>query len=229
VNSGEAIYKASIVLLYGAWLFAAMQIMTKEFRPIMLRTIAILGFVISFISLFQFFDIGFTYIPCWGIPAATMTTKNLMSSFLYLTLPATLYVTIIEKKKWSVFGLITLTMSIFVLLIAQTRAVWLATSVAGFVALVLFVLSAQSPMLWKNYKSNIRNSAIAVAACLIAIFVLNVAPRTGPNETSAAEKAGTIANYASDASAEARLNVWDESLEMFKDHPEWQHTVDRDP
>lgn len=110
-------------------------------------------------------------------------------------------------------------MSIFVLLIAQTRSVWLGTAVAGFVTLVLFVLATKRSTLWKNYKIPIRNSGIAIAACLIAIFIFNVAPRTGYHETSAAAKAGTITNYTSDASAQARLNVWKKSIEMFKDHP----------
>jgi len=219
VNSGEAIYQASIVLLYGGWLFASMQIMTKEFRPLILRTIAILGFITSFISLFQFFDIGFTFIPSWGIPGGTMTTKNLMSSFLFLTLPATLYITIIEKKAWGIFGLLTLTMSVFVVLISQTRAVWVGSSVAGFVAVVFFVLSQRRSNLWKAFKSQIRNSAIVIAVCVIAIFVFNVAPRPGMNEATPTGRAGSIANYSSDASAQARMNVWKKSMKMFDGHP----------
>ncbi len=218
-NSGEAIYEASLTLLYGAWLFAALQMMRKEFLLLVLRTIALLGFVISFISLFQFFDIGFGFIPSWGLPGATMTTKNLMSSFLFLTLPATLYIAITEKRAWSVFSLISITMSVFVLLIAQTRAVWLGCAAAAFIASALFVLTFQRKNLWKAYRTGIFKTAIAIVSCILAIFVLNIATRTGPNETSTAERVGTIANYASDASAEARLNVWQESIEMFQDHP----------
>ncbi len=218
-NSGEAIYQASIILLYSAWLFAAMQIATKEILPLLLRTIAVIGCAVSFIALFQFFDLGFGFIPGGSVPFATMTTKNLLSSFLFLTLPGTLYVAIVEKKNWEMFGLVTITMSVFVLLITQTRAVWLGSSIAALVACVLFVFAKKRSNLWSKYRRNIRNSAIAVAACLIAIFVFNVAPRTGQREKSASEKIGTLANYASDTSSQMRLTVWKESLTMFQDHP----------
>ncbi len=218
-NSGEAIYQASIILLYGAWLFASMQMMTKEILPILLRTISIVGFAVSFIALFQFFDLGFGFIPGGEGPFATMTTKNLMSSFLFLTLPAMLYITIAEKKEWGIFGLLTLTTSILVILIAQTRAVWLGSAIAALVACVLFVFSTKRITLWNNYRRSIRNSAIAVGACLIAIFVFNVAPRTGAHEKSAEEKVSSLAYYSSDTSANMRLTVWKESFEMLRDHP----------
>jgi O-antigen ligase len=218
-NSGEAIYQASIVLLYGAWLFAAIQMTTKEVLPSLLRTITLIGFAVSFISLFQFFDLGFGFIPGGVGPFATMTTKNLMSSFLFLTLPATLYIAMTEKKELGIFGLLTLTMSIFVLLITQTRAVWLGCGVAALVACAFFVLSTKRSSLWELYRRNILNAAIAVGACLIAIFVFNVAPRTGSHEISASEKVGSLAYYTSDTSANMRLTVWKESLEMLNDHP----------
>src|SRR5579864_3072794 len=46
-NSGEAIYGASLTLLYGAWLFASLQIVSKDLLIPLLRMIAILGFVIA--------------------------------------------------------------------------------------------------------------------------------------------------------------------------------------
>jgi O-antigen ligase len=218
-NSGEAIYQASIVILYGAWLFASMQIMTKDLLPLVLRTVAVIGFTVSFISLFQFFDLGFGFIPGGMGPFATMTTKNLMSSFLFLTLPASFYTTLTNHRAWSAFGLLTITASVFVLLISQTRAVWLGSVVAAFVILVLFLLSVERKQLWITYHTAIYKASIAIAACLIAIFVFNVAPRNGSREISAAEKAGSLAYYTSDTSANMRLTVWKESLTMLRDHP----------
>jgi O-antigen ligase len=218
-NSGEAIYKASLVLLYGAWLFAAMQVMSKDLLSYLLRTIALLGFAVSVIALVQFFELGFGFIPGGEGPFATMTTKNLLSSFLFLTLPATVYVTITNSREWSWFGLLTLTATVFVLLITQTRAVWVGCAVMAMVVGFLFILTGNRKKLWEIYKSNIRNAAIAIAACLIAIFVFNVAPRNGSHEKSASQKAGSILNYSSDTSANMRLTVWKESFELFRDHP----------
>ena len=218
-NSGEAIYTASTVLLYGAWFFAVMQITTKDLIPAMLRTITFLGFTIASLSLFQYLDIGFGFIPGGVGPYATMTTKNLMSSFLFLTLPTTLYIIFAGSQRWSIFGLCTLAISILVLLISQTRAVWLGCAVAGIAATFIFVLSGARQTLWKSYRSGIRNGALVTIACVVAIFVFNVAPRTGPREQSAYEKAGTLVSYASDTSANMRLTVWKESLAMFWDHP----------
>jgi tetratricopeptide (TPR) repeat protein len=148
-----------------------------------------------------------------------MTTRNLMSSFLFLTLPAILFVSIAEEKAWRIYGLVSLTTSIFVILIAQTRAVWLGSAIAAFVATALFLISSNRKILWARYDRNIRNSTIAIGVCLIIVFVFNYPPRIEEGERSAAEKAGTITNYASDSSAYLRLIVWKESLNMFHDHP----------
>ncbi len=219
LNSGEAIYQASIILLYGAWLFACMQMLTKELLPSVLRTIAVIGFAVSFISLFQFFDLGFQNFPSRDLPSATMTTRNLMSSFIFLTLPATLFVTIIDKQNWRLFGVLTLIASIFVILIAQTRSVWLGCMVTGVVSVVLFMLSRHRKMIWKRYRSTIRNALIAISACLIVVFVFNFPPRRAPHEVGAFERANSITNYATDTSAILRFRVWDESFAMYKDHP----------
>ncbi|HET6399784.1 MAG TPA: O-antigen ligase family protein [Candidatus Kapabacteria bacterium] len=218
-NSGEAIYEASLTLLYGAWLFAAMQMVTKEFLPKLLRTVAILGFIVAFVTLFQYLDLGFNWIPGGAWPYGTMTMKNMMSSFLFLALPATLYIALTDTKRWSTFGLVAFTMSVFVLLVAQTRAVWLACAIGLCVAAVAFALSGAPRTLWEPYAKRIQSAGILAAACLIAIFVFNVAPRTGPRAKTAAEKAGTLLNYQGDTSANMRLTVWKKSLAMFRDHP----------
>ena len=95
----------------------------------------------------------------------------------------------------------------------------LGSTIAALVACVLFAFSKKRHSLWGLYRMNILYSAIAVAACLIAIFVFNVAPRTGAREKSAVEKAATLAYYSSDTSANMRLTVWRESLSMLRDHP----------
>ncbi|HEY3874194.1 MAG TPA: O-antigen ligase family protein [Candidatus Kapabacteria bacterium] len=218
-NSGEAIYYSSIVLLYGAWLFAVMQVKVKNIVSNVSRGIATLALLLSMIGLLQFFDLGFGFIPGGEEPYGTMLTKNLLSSFLFLTVPATFYCAIIERREWRMVGIAALLLTVFSILISQTRAVWLGGALFGIVFSLVFLLSKRRNELWDRYRVAFRVPALGIAACVVAVFVFNVAPRTGSKAVSAISKAETLTHYSSDTSSQMRLTVWKESIEMHRDHP----------
>jgi hypothetical protein len=97
--------------------------------------------------------------------------------------------------------------------------VLVASGASLLMALIIFTFAAQRKQLWNNYRKKLLHVAIAVATCLVAIFVIQLAPQSGVHETTTSERVGTIVNYSSDASAQARLNAWKKSIEMFQDHP----------
>ncbi len=224
-NSGEAIYEASLALLYGAWLFAAMQMVTKAIVPNLLRTISILGIVTATIALLQNFGFGFGFLPGGAIPYATMTMRNMMSSFLFLTLPAGLFLLLSEGGYWRIFGLVTFFESLMVLLIAQTRAVWLAGLISLLAATVAFLLWADRTRLWRRYGLGIRNAGIIALACAAIVFLFHLTPyrsardTADPGSRTTSERLKPLLNYSEDTSANMRLTVWHESLEMFGAHP----------
>lgn len=219
-NSGEAVYATASVLLYFAFFIAVRSSITRETIPRIAKTCMVLALVLSCISLAQFYDLGFSWVPGGAPPTGTMTTKNLLSSFLFLQLPFVVYCSLTEEGKWRITSLLSWLLVSLTLLITETRAVWLAT-------IVLFVLVAVGSWFFvvRKYVDRaflVRAAQLGgiAALCIGYVSIFHVSSRPTGDVPLPGQQTRPFMSYTpSDTSATMRLTSWRRSAAMFKGHP----------
>lgn len=82
---------------------------------------------------------GFGWIPGSAEvePFSTFTNKNLFSSFLFLTIPFIVFGYYTFASRWSSLAAISIALAVYAILIAQTRAVWVALVISFAVVAVV--------------------------------------------------------------------------------------------
>jgi O-antigen ligase len=217
-NFGEGIFRASLVLLLGAWLTAATQIMPQISVRAVMRTLTVLALILAVVTTFQLSDVGFNWIPGGEYPYGTMTTKNLLSSFLFLLLPATIAGALTDDRGWRWVAILASTLLVFIILVNQTRAVWLACVIGMGCGAVSILFTGKAAEFLRLFRKRFAGISIGVIACFVAVFVFHVGRHTNHTVT-AADKMRSLTQYTSDTSSQMRLTVWKKSLRMYAEHP----------
>jgi O-antigen ligase len=215
-NSGEAIYVSSALLLYLAFFVVGGDTAVQNSRAVA-RACTILALIVSAIGLAQFYDVGFSWVPGGGPPSATMTTKNLLSSFLFLLFPFVLYSALTDERRWQYLSLIAWTLAFLAILIAQTRAVWLGSIVFAVVSLIGFFVFVRERA--PHMRSALLLGTVSTLA-VAYVTIFHVSSRVTSDEPRPGAQTRPFMSYnPSDTSASMRLNVWKHSLRMIGEHP----------
>jgi len=191
---------------------------SKGYISKLTRTITIVAAGLSFIAIFQYFDIGFRWIPGNVIPYATMANKNLLASFLFLSLPFVIYSWLKSDRYWRAGSIATVALCLYVLIISQTRTVWLALAVATLMTMIPALVLKTSDKRRAICAVERRHSATAfICAALIAV-VASFAT-IGLHQSERIEGDSPLPINLSDASLKQRIALWEKSLSMFADNP----------
>ena len=221
INVADAIYDLTKVLLSGVLLVCATLVLSSDRRATRLLTKAMLisGGLLATIGVCQYYGIAFTAIPGNVIPYGTMANKNLLASIVCMTLPFGLYATLRFDRAWSIIGFLEVMLSLWVILLGQTRASWVALTMATLTVTPLFVIWLHRSGLPRAAKSrDLRKiAAVAVVALLIVISTASgIVLREG--QSSIGARVTSIVTHR-DASSQQRLIVWSKSWELFQQHP----------
>ncbi len=95
-----------------------------------------------------------------------MAHKNLMASALFMGIPYCIYFILVKKKGWRFIALISLFLSTLLIIIVQSRAVWLAI----FAMAVVGVLS----IFWLVYQQKVSFSKRVIFASIVPVSILMV-------------------------------------------------------
>ena len=229
INLSEGIFEVLKTLLFLIVLLVATVILRMHQRnlPVLAKGISILAVIISVIGISQYYEFGFVWIPgaADAQPYSTFTNKNLFSSFLFLTIPFIVFGYYTFTSRWSSLTAISIAVTVYAILIAQTRAVWVA-SVFSFavvaVAGALYILKKRfriHPQDLPMYKAR----TLRLCAMLIVVITLNVFQPTifrSPVTSSITtiEKAASIFDKDNSSRME-RITLWKKTLHMIGEHP----------
>jgi O-antigen ligase len=221
INKSEAVVELLYVMLAAIFLTEASVILVRirDSRTVLLRFVTLIAFILSIIALFQYYGLGFTFIPGNFIPYATMANKNLLTAFLAVSLPFALLGWLRHRGWWYGLSVTSTLASFLVIMLSQTRSAWVALLVCAV------ALSATSPWWLKRFRRMVSDSRVLkprLIAIIVSLGALVVLSATGivshPGSKSMTSRAISIAEP-TDESVHERLVLWGKSLELFSDHP----------
>lgn len=191
-------------------------------KDILLGAVLVSGFAVACLGLSQFF-FDFSAVPQTVAPAASFGNKNIAAHYVVMCLPLGFYFWLREDGllwSWSI-SLAVATMSLFVYC-AATKGAWLAAvfeTACLAVVLCWWIFSGADRGWVKRYK------LLSVAVCMV--LAATVAAFSGQhNPFSVIRESVTTAVQGDDqgrssqySSAQVRLAIWRNSVEMIRDHP----------
>ena len=221
VNPSEAVFEISKIFLKLIFWIVATALLVRKPSGVrtITRSITLGAGILAIMAIAQYFDIAFTSFPGKYVLKATMVNKNLLATFLALSVPFLLYGIVNTKGYWSVLSMAALMSAGFVISISQTRSSWVAV-VGSLLLTTLFVLKYRKAVklparLITFYKKRL----FYVANILLIVIALSVvAHTTYTREHQVLQKELTGA-FLKTASIDIRMALWKKTLSMIADHP----------
>lgn len=218
VNVAEGIHDALKTFMSFIFLLFATIILGRRPRSesVLVKAIVVSGFLLSLIGFYQYLQYGFVEKPGQSLLTGTMGHKNLFASALFLLLPFSLYAALGMRAFWTVFGAATTATMLLLILLSQTRAVYVgllaAATVTGSVAIVL--LKALKPRMSVETKRRIlRKTRWVVVGCVVIMLLAGVG-----STRSASVRSAIVAAMDADSLSQ-RVGVWQKTVRMIRDNP----------
>lgn len=221
INFAEAIYDLAKVFLMLALLICSSLVFASDKRSlrILTRSMIISGFLLAAIGACQYYGIAFSSIPGNVIPYGTMANKNLLACILCLALPFALYESIGQNRGWSIAGLVGALLSLFVIILGQTRAAWLGLMIATVIVTpVYFIWVRKSTVSHVTKRSRRARVAVMAAIALLILLAAGSGIILREGQYSIAERLASIFTH-QDSSSQIRLAVWQKSWELCQQNP----------
>ena len=182
------------------------------------KTVIITGGISAAIGMCQYYHLAFNSIPGNFVIYGTMTNKNLFASFLFLTLPFSLYGFFELKNPWNFLGVIASVLTLWCIFLAASRAVWfsLLVSICSVGIISWFILRK----LKIDRKEKIRYLT-KVSVLVVTVFCLcTVSYFSGSNITDEPLKGKVVsATNLSGSTNQLRYQLWNKTFSMIADYP----------
>ncbi len=174
VNPGESAYEIVKIFTSLTFLFLCLQVLAAnpDYKFMLTKCLVISAFLLCCIGFYQYFTIAYGK-PGLDILVSiqgTMGHKNLLSSALFLTLPFCFYSLLSSHYLWRILSGITAAMSLLMIFLLQTRAVWLALIVSSTLALLIVLLL---------HKQFVINKKIMLKTALLSLVILSACITAG--------------------------------------------------
>ncbi|OQY29801.1 MAG: hypothetical protein B6244_02225 [Candidatus Cloacimonetes bacterium 4572_55] len=169
---------------------------------------------LAIVSICQYYRIGFDFIPGerFFLPYATMGNRNMLAQSLLFLLPFAMYPLFSTSGIWQWISRAGFTLSLFVIIIARSRAVWLALIIAAIVS-ILSDRSSMSPKIQRKLSLPIQIGLMAGIAIVIACSV------PSPDDPVGLKDRAVSLTDVAEGSGKERLILWQKTLQMIFDHP----------
>lgn len=228
INVSEGIFEVLKTLLFLIVLFVAtVTIRTHNGSLIVLvKGISLLTIIVSVIGVSQYYHLGFGWIPgaAEAQPFSTFANRNLFSSFLFLTFPFTVLGFFSLADRWHDIAGISIASATYAILIAQTRAVWVASALSfGFMAVAAVVFISRkkprfNPENLRLYKARTRQLCLLLVVVIALNFLQPLLFRASPASTmTTAERAASIFDE-KNRSRNERIILWKKTMLMIRDN-----------
>lgn len=203
-----------------------------------IKGVIIMTLIVELFACYQFIDVLLNSSSFWeGIHdiKSTIANKNLLSSFLFISIPF-LFGAIIINRQWRRLSIIIFIVNLILILFLQTRAVWL--SGMFFAMILLFTYfgirkKSDNKTATKSINKDEENISFSITF-IILLFLLSLTEIgiiAYNYQYSDVKKSGNIytdsytAKYPAFTLADnthtfkARKNLWRNSIEMLKEYP----------
>lgn len=216
VNLSEGIFELSWIFISALLLVVTTKILgdNENAFPSLAKSLTVVAIVLGVIGICQYYNWGFNFLPGSCEPYATMTHRNLFSSFLFLIFPFVLYNLFNstsgsqESRKigaviWTISSLLALVLIAYNVMIATSRAVWV-----GFIISTISTSIAWWLLLGRRKLDELRSSTYTktlIAAIFIFLIVAVGALLTSDIEIRTTDN--------------LRILLWSKTLSMISDNP----------
>lgn len=221
INKYESLFYISqlfsLVLLYFIILNNIERIKINN----ILKIVLFAGFITSVIGIFQFFEIGFLWIPSAAMPSSTFINRNVASMYLALAIPLSLIVFFITKRLLNeIIYAIMISVQLFYLICTRTRAAWISL-LSAFVLCFIIVLIKN--LIRNNFLNivkrvvlNRKSYIIMITGTLLVISVLKV--KSTPNIWFKQSISQTIDSFTNleDPGRKNRIILWNNTEKLIK-------------
>ena len=192
---------------------------SQEFFNLLLKGIIINALLFFIIGIVQYFEYAFQNPDPNALyeVKGLMGHKNQFSIFLNILLPFLFSGIVILNKPWKKLAVLTSILVLLLILIIQTRAVWIALFISGLISAIIFLITVSNKgfIIFKNIN---QKRILFSGIFLIALFIITtVFFPVGPFRNINA-RVNTIFNPEF-ASNEWRLEIWRSTLKLVKDQP----------
>jgi len=149
---------------------------------------------------------------------STMGHRNLLASFLLLAFPFVAYVFFEHHGPWRVASAVTLLISIFLLVVLQTRSAWVAFPVGLAFSLLVLAMVTKRGRPTRDRLGAYRPRLIQGATLAALGFGLALLFESPAARAPMREHVGSLVQLR-DASIQERLQLWSRTIQMIRDHP----------
>ncbi|HEY4784514.1 MAG TPA: O-antigen ligase family protein [Bacteroidales bacterium] len=217
-NTSETLFESSKLLLgFGVFVSAALLSIRREFS---FRNIGIASLILFLIALLvavsQIIEMDhFTRDSLYHITGVS-SHKNLFSAFLFLNLVFCLAFLFHTSKNLRIVTIVCILISLGLVFLLQSRAVWLGLVSGIFMFVVLYAFKHPLHYIFKKIPIYL---LIIGVVLLIAGFVLFVFPIVIEKIIELMPNPNPKANLLDTTSGFERLTIWEKTILMIKGHP----------
>ncbi|MDI1356337.1 MAG: O-antigen ligase family protein [bacterium] len=218
VNSAEALYSSSRnILAFSIFLIASSSFYKnpKIIEGLFLKLMLILFLLSALLAMGQFLNIrSISKALIYGVTGLS-AHKNLLSSFLFLNLFFLIYGSITFKGVWKIISILFIGLSVILILILQTKAVWLTLLLSLFFFGICYLVFVK----WQVRSRRVFLVSLLTLMVMLNIFFLkwlpNIISTTLSNQTP-----NTTQSTSSQSGAEnERLVLWEKTYDMIRKQP----------
>jgi len=216
-NRAEGVFEVLKTFMSLAGLVFGTVILSRDSRyvSVVSKGVVILAVLMSLIGFHQYLTLGIFQVRGPHFLTGTMGQKNLFASALFLTLPFCSYVALTARRCWRVTCIITSISVLLLILLSQTRTVWLG--VLGSTILTVVVIAGlhryRVLSIPQKTTETLRRTVAwtLVGLTLIGTIFASVRARSVPLRRTLAEASAT-------ESVDERFSVWGKTLELVGDN-----------
>lgn len=204
-----------LIVLYTYWIF----VFEPASKILLFKTVAVNAIIAFIIGIYQFLNLNFAGQDPNLVYEVTglMAHKNQFSFSLFLLLPFLAGGIFTLKKHWKKLSVITLFSTLLMLMLLQTRAVWLGMFFSGIMMLtVLLIKNRKTPLV--NFRNKIFKRTVFLLSATVVILFLAVilGPEKGPTGKIKSRITSVFdPEYTSNV---WRVEMWLATLSLIEDH-----------
>ncbi len=222
VNKSESLYETAKLFTFIMFFFAVLLLYSPDFILYTAVTLTTAGFLLAVIGILQFFGPGFRNLPGYYYPFATLANKNMLATALILLVPFALAGLSFNKGKFRFFSALSFFFMLFCLILTRTRAAWLGLIFGSAATLALYMYLNGSQKMISQINQYRPRAVILTGLLFITLsagqYALKYDPHLNGTDPTIAGRMLSVMDKDS-GSIKIRLQLWDKTLVMVRDHP----------
>lgn len=216
-NKPEAIYEGlkrlSFLILF---IYLILFIFPKgNYKDAMIKSFILFGILISLNGFLQFYEIiskeGFNLESIYKV-TGNYAQKNIFSEVLLFSFAFSLAGIFTQKKIWKSLAIISGILSILLIVLLMTRAIWAGMGIAAIITSIIYFYYTKDNNSFKTH--NFRALYI-----IIIVFILSIASVFILDKNNTIIKQIKNATNFKEGNTYHRLNLWNKTLDLSKKNP----------